>query len=81
MITYTGSKGVPSGYCGGKGEVTPPLHPTFLVFVGILTKYDGKISWPNVVGKFGVFCHKKQNANPINIHSRRNQTVTGDDGF
>ena len=28
-------------------------------FVGILTKCVGKTSWPNVVGKFGVFYHKK----------------------
>ena len=27
-----------------------------------LAKYVGKISWPNVVGKFGVFYHKKRNA-------------------
>ena len=49
------SKGVPSG----GGGVTPL---TFLKFVGILTKCVGKISWPNVVGKFGVFYHKKRNA-------------------
>ena len=35
---------------------------TFLEFVSILEKYVGKISWPNVVGKFGVFYHKKRNA-------------------
>ena len=27
-----------------------------------MTKCVGKISWPNAVGKFGVFYHKKQNA-------------------
>ena len=27
-----------------------------------LAKYVGKISWPNVVGKFGVFYHKRRNA-------------------
>ena len=33
----------------------------FLKFVGILTKYVGKTSWPNVFGKSGLFCHKKWN--------------------
>ena len=51
---------------------TPPLPPphththththTFFKFVGILTKCVSKISWPNVVSKFGVFYHKKRNA-------------------
>ena len=34
---------------------------TFFKFVGILTKCVSKISWPNVVSKFGVF-YKKRNA-------------------
>ena len=42
---------------------SPPLHPTTILgFVGILAKFVGKFSWPNVVGKFGVYYHKKQNA-------------------
>ena len=56
----TGDKGVSSGV-GVEVGVTP-LPPTFLKLVGILTKYVGKISWPHVVGKFGVFYHKKRNA-------------------
>ena len=49
------------------GSVTAPPPPpphthNFLEFVGILTKYVCKISWHNVVGKFGVLCHKKRNA-------------------
>ena len=42
----------------------PQIHihtHTFLKFVSILTKCVGKISWPNVIGKFGVFYHKNQN--------------------
>ena len=46
-----------------------------------LTKCVGKISRLNVVGKFGVLCDKNEIQNSINIQSRRNQTVTGDDGF
>ena len=34
---------------------------TVLKFVGILTKYVGKIFCPNTVGKSGVFYHNKQN--------------------
>ena len=50
--------------CGrGGGGVTspslPPPPPTFFKFVVILTKCIGKISRPDVVGKFGVFYHKK----------------------
>ena len=52
------TKGVLSG--GGVWECNTP--PTYLKFVGILTKCIGKISSPNVVGKFGVFYHKKRNA-------------------
>ena len=37
----------------GVGVVTP--SPLFLKSVDILTKCVGKISWPNVVGKFGLF--------------------------
>ena len=59
--------------------LSPP--PTFLESVGILTKRVGKISWPNVVGKFGVFHHKNEMQNSINIQFRRNQTFTGEDGF
>ena len=51
---------------GGVPSPLPPPPPphthTFLKFVGILPKYVGKISWPNVVGKFGVFYYKKRNA-------------------
>ena len=58
----------------GVGVVTtPPTHTlklththththnthTFLRFVGIFTKCVGKISWHNVVGKFGEFYHKR----------------------
>ena len=54
---------------------------TFLKF-GILTKCVNKISRPNVVGKFGLFYHKKKEMqNSIKIHSHRNHTFTGDDGF
>ena len=35
---------------------------TFWEFVDILTKCVSKMSWPNVACKFGVFYHKKQNA-------------------
>ena len=41
----------------GVGVVAPL---TFLKFVGILTKCVSKISRPNVVGKFGLFYHKKK---------------------
>ena len=47
---------------GCAGVSPPPPPPTFLKFVGILTKCVGKISRPNVVGKFGVYHHKKRNA-------------------
>ena len=48
--------------CGGGGGGYLPLlppPPTFFKFVVILTKCIGKISRPDVVGKFGVFYHKK----------------------
>ena len=58
--------------CGGGGGGLPPPPtptpphlpllpppPTFFKFVVILTKCIGKISRPDVVGKFGVFYHKK----------------------
>ena len=50
--------------CGGGGcnNPLPFLLPTFFELVGILTKYVGKISWPNVVVKFGVLYYKKRNA-------------------
>ena len=55
--------------CGGGGCVCnnslpflPPPPPNFFKLVGILTKYVGKISWTNFVVKFGVFYHKKRNA-------------------
>ena len=51
-------EGVSSG--GGRGCKT--LSPTFLKFVGILTKCVGKISGHNVFGNFKVFYHKKRNA-------------------
>ena len=44
------------------GQFGIVLKLKFLEFVGILTKCVGKISWPNVVCKFGVFYHKKRNA-------------------
>ena len=52
------SKGVSSD---GRGGCNTP-SPIFFKFVSILTKCVGKIYWPNVVGKFGVFYHKKRNA-------------------
>ena len=51
--------GVERDVCVWRGGVTPP--PNFLAFVCIFTKYVRKISWPNVVGKFGVF-YEKRNA-------------------
>ena len=44
---------------GWGGVLNPPPLITFLKFVGISTKCVGKISRPNVAGKFGVFYHKK----------------------
>ena len=41
----------------GVGGVAPL---SFFKFVGILTKCVSKISRPNVVGKFGLFYHKKK---------------------
>ena len=40
----------------------PHTHAHFLTFVDTLRKCVGKIFWPNVVSKFGVFYHKKLNA-------------------
>ena len=59
----------------------PPSTTTYFKSVGILKKCVGKISWPNVVGKFGVFIIKKEMQNYINIQSRRNQTFTGDNRY
>ena len=47
LISYT--KGTPRGGGGGEGGdeggvTPPPLLPTFLQFVGVLTKCVGKIS-------------------------------------
>ena len=51
-----------AGVCGAC-NTSPHLLTTanFFKFVGILTKCVGKISWPNVVGKFRVFYHEKRN--------------------
>ena len=49
-------KGVPSG----GGGVGVGVSPNLLKYVGILTKCVGKIWRPYVVGKFGVFYHKKK---------------------
>ena len=77
------------GGMGGRGVTSSPPHThththnthSFLKFVSILTKYVGKISRPNVVGKFRVFYQKNEMQNSINIQSHRNQTFTSDDGF
>ena len=56
--------------------VTPPIPlppPTFLKFVVIVTKCVGKISWPNDVGKFGVFYHENRNAGFDQYLVSRNQ--------
>ena len=49
---------------GGGGCNTPATHKhtLFLKFVGILTISVGKISRSNITRKFGVFYHKKTNA-------------------
>ena len=63
--TYTKSYAKAWRARGGVAGATippPPTHTLFLKSVSILTKCVGKISWPNVVGKFGVFYHKKRNA-------------------
>ena len=52
-----------------RGECAPPppphththTHALFWNLLVFLTKYVGKISRPNVVGKFRVFCDKKRN--------------------
>ena len=46
---------------GGCGECNSLPPRPILKFVGILTRWVGKISGPNVLGKFGVFYHKKRN--------------------
>ena len=52
-----------TGVCWG-GVPTPPPPPLSHSFeiCRYLTKCIGKISWPNVVNKSGVFHHKKRNA-------------------
>ena len=68
FIPIRNTKGMSSGcvcvcvcVCRG-GVANRHCSPFFLKFVGILTKCVGKISWHNVVDKFGVFYHKKRNA-------------------
>ena len=79
-------KGTPSRGCGGCNPL-PPTHThtrtyTFFKSVGILTKLVAKISWPSVVGKFGVFHHKKTKCRILSISSHAEiKTFTGDDGF
>ena len=53
---------------GVAGGITPPPLPSFLKFVGILTKCVGKISRPNVVGKFGELYHKKAKSKILAIY-------------
>ena len=55
-----------------------PPTPTFLKFVSILAKCDVKIARPNVVGKFGVFYHKKQNAEFYQNPVPQKSTFTGE---
>ena len=64
LICYLNTRTCRAGEgIGGVTPPPPPLHPTTILgFVGILAKCVGKFSWPNVVGKFGVYYHKKQNA-------------------
>ena len=57
---------------GGVGE---------LKFVGVLTKCVGKTSWPNVVGKFGVFYHKKRNAEFYQYPIPQKSDFTDEYGF
>ena len=52
--------------CVCEGGVTPP---NFLKFVGILMRYVGKIPRLNVVGKFGLFYHKKMKSRILSICS------------
>ena len=40
-----------------------------MLHVGILTKCVAKISWPNVVGKFGAFYHKRTKCRVLSIPS------------
>ena len=65
---------------GGVTYTPPPLQ-TFFEICRYLTKYVGKISWPNVVSKFVEFYIKSEMQNSDKIQPRRNQTFTGDDGF
>ena len=59
MKLHPPDKGMLSGVCGVGN--TPPSSPS------ILTKCVGKISLPNVVSKLGVFYHKNEMHNYINI--------------
>ena len=43
-----------------------------------MTKCVGKTFWPNVVGKFGVFYHKKQNAEFYQNPVPQKSTFTGE---
>ena len=53
FLTYSINHAPPQRPCRGGGcRGVTPLHPTFFEFLGILVKCVGKISWPNVVGKF-----------------------------
>ena len=58
--------------------VCPPPTPTCLKFVGILAKCEVKIARPNVVGKFGVFYHQKQNAEFYQNPVLQKSTFTGE---
>ena len=66
MFVYY-KQGCASGVGCGRGYNTPP-PPSFLKFVGILTKCVGKISRPNVVGKFGELYHKKAKSKILAIY-------------
>ena len=55
--------------CKGAGRCWGVTSPTFLKFVGILTKCVGKISRHNAVDKFGVFCTKKTKNRFLSISS------------
>ena len=57
MKLHPPDKGMLSGVCG-VGNTSPPP---------ILTKGGGQISGPNVVSKLGVFYHKNEMHNYINI--------------
>ena len=56
FLTYSINHALPhQSPCRGggcRGVTPPPPPPTLFEFLGILVKCVGKISWPNVVGKF-----------------------------